>query len=472
MRQRPAAVIERASPSDVMELVCDVTGTSMQVAAILVLEPGHHLEPEAVRAVIASRITAVPRMRQHLRPAPLGCGRPVWVDDAAFDIHRHVTVVRNPFEGNPEQALLQCAAELLTHRLPMDRPLWQATLIRGGEAPDALLVVFHHALADGMGGLAMLAKLVDGLQPTAVHGFPRRPPTTGDLARECWRSHLSGVRRAVTRVGRLRSAARELGSGASRAHAPRCSLNDSVVGTRRALVTAETDLAAARRAAHTAGGTVNDLLLAAVSGALGRVLQQRGERVDHLVISVPVSGRRQAGADDLGNQVGVIPVKVPTTGDAAERLRSIARITRQRKTSAPGSSAALIGPVFRLLARIGIFGWFIGRQRLINTFVTNLRGPQRRLRFMGAEVRRVIAVPMVTGNVSVAFAALSYAGALHLTVIADPDCCPDLTTIAAALRAELRALTADAAAVTERAGGPSADHRRDRDTTGRTTAAR
>jgi WS/DGAT/MGAT family acyltransferase len=445
MRQRPAAVIERAGPSDVMELVCDVTGTSMQVAAILVLEPQRQLELDAVRAAIAERITAVPRMRQRLIPAPVGCGRPVWVDDAAFDIHRHVTAVRNPFDGDPEHALLQCVAELVTRRLPTERPLWQATLIRGGgDAADALLVVFHHVLADGIGGLAMLAQLVDGVPPVAVPGFPRWPPTTRDLARECWRSRVSGLRRIADGLGRLRSAARELGSGAPPAHAARCSLNASVVGTRRALATAEADLDATRRAAHAAGGTVNDVLLAAVTGTLGRVLEHRGERVDHLVISVPVSARRRTGATELGNQVGVIPVDLPTTGDPSERLRSIARITAQRKTAAPGSSAAMIGPAFRVLARLGVFTWFIGRQRLINTFVTNMRGPQRRLRFTDAEVLRVIAVPMITGNVSVAFGALSYAGTLTLTVVADPDCCPDLPAIAAALQAELDQLIASA----------------------------
>jgi hypothetical protein len=102
----------------------------------------------------------------------------------------------------------------------------------------------------------------------------------------------------------------------------------------------------------------------------------------------------------------------------------------------------LLGPVFRVLAKAGIFGWFINRQRLINTFVSNLRGPELSLTFCKAPVVEVIPVPMITGNITVAFAALSYAGGLNVTVIADPMLCPDLPDIVRALQRELDVLTA------------------------------
>ncbi len=165
------------------------------------------------------------------------------------------------------------------------------------------------------------------------------------------------------------------------------------------------------------------------------------------MISIPVSSRRQASATELGNRVGVIPVELPTTGDPLERLEQIALITATRKGQAPGASAALIGPAFRALATLGVFDWFISRQRLINTFVTNLRGPDRHLSFGGAPVVDVIAIPMVTGNITVAFAAMSYAGRLTVTVIADPSQCADLPDIAAALQNELDRLTSRVAAV-------------------------
>ena len=222
---------------------------------------------------------------------------------------------------------------------------------------------------------------------------------------------------------------------------PQSSLNRPI-GVGRALVVAHAELIDVHAAAHAQGGTVNDVVLAAVAGALRTVLADRGEDVDQLVVSMPVSSRRMASATQLGNQVGVIPVMVPTTGEPTERLAAVARLTRHRKTATPGSSAALLSPVFRLLATVGVFGWFIDRQRLVNTFLSNLRGPEHELRLAGALVTEVVPVPTITGNITVAFAALSYAGRLHVSVIADPERCPDLPAIGEALQRELDVLTA------------------------------
>ncbi len=444
-------MIERASPSDVMELDCDVTGTSMQVAAALVLGPGpagRVVDLQSLQRAIARRIVAIPRMRQRLVSTPFGCGRPAWIDDADFDIRRHVRTSPCPSPGD-EKAMLAVVAELVTHRLPPDQPLWTATLITGmSEGRSALLVMFHHVLADGIGGLAVLAGLVDGhASPTsdAAQRFPRPAARRRDLRRDALRGLARAIRAMPGELRRLPAAFSELGAGRTTS-APRCSLNRPV-GTDRALATARADLTAVRAVAHSNGGTVNDVLLTAVTGAVRTVLARRGEAVDRLVISIPVSSRVQASATELGNRVGVIPVELPVTGDPVDRLQQIARITAARKGAAPGASAALIGPAFRALAKIGVFNWFISRQRLVNTFVTNLRGPDHRLAFGGAPIVDVIAIPMVTGNITVAFAAMSYAGRLTVTVIADPEQCADLQDIAAVLQNELDCLTSPVAAV-------------------------
>ncbi|WP_330276248.1 WS/DGAT domain-containing protein [Lentzea sp. NBC_00516] len=434
--------VERASSNDVMELVCDSTGTSMQVAAVLVLETPSPADIAAVRAAIAERITAVPRLRQRLVRTPFGQGRPVWIDDPSFAIADHVSAVGCPAPGD-EQALLDVVADRLTRRLPPDSPLWSATLVTGlADARSAVVVVFHHVLADGIGGLAVLTHLVDGVPILPRQGFPRAAPRRRDLLVDVWRSRARAVRRLPAAAGRLRAAAAELGGGA---HPPRCSLNRPT-GTGRVLAVARADLSAVRAAAHAQGGTINDVVVTAVSGALGAVLAGRGEPVDRLVISVPVSARQHA-TTELGNQVGVIPVEVPTGGDPVRRLAAVARITRQRRTGAPGSSAVVIAPVFRALAKIGVYGWFVDRQRLVNTFVSNLRGPEHRLSFLGAPVVDVIAVSGISGNVTVAFVALSYAGTLNITAIADPERCPDLEVLAEGLRRELRVLSGAAEAV-------------------------
>jgi WS/DGAT/MGAT family acyltransferase len=361
----------------------------------------------------------------------------VWVDDPAFDISDHVSSVGCPAPGD-ERALLRIVAQAVTTRLARDRPLWSVTLVTD-LSPDrsALVVVFHHVLADGIGGLAVLAHLVDGAPVAPDHGFPRRAPRHRELAVDAARTRARAVGTLPTEIGRLRAAVAEAGIGRT-TRAPHCSLNQPT-GTNRALAVARVDLTALHAAAHAHGGTINDAVLSAVAGALRTVLTARGEDVDHLVVSIPVSARRQAEVAELGNRVGVIPVEIPTTGDPIRRLAAIARITRQRKTAAPGSSAALIGRGFRALAKIGAYRWFVDRQRLVNTFVSDLHGPDHAMTFLGAPIVDLIPVSGISGNVTVAFVALSYAGTLTVTVIADPDRVPDLDDLAEALRRELHA---------------------------------
>jgi hypothetical protein len=167
------------------------------------------------------------------------------------------------------------------------------------------------------------------------------------------------------------------------------------------------------------------------------MLASRGEELDPVTVSVPVSARQAATAGQLGNQVGVMPVSLPTGSNLATRVTQIAAITRQRKTAARGASAAVLGLPFRLLAPTGLLRWFVNRQRLIHTFATNLRGPAEPLTFAGAPVRAVIPIPNTTGNVTVTFGALSYAGTLRITVLSDPSRVPDVTVLTAALRRDL-----------------------------------
>jgi diacylglycerol O-acyltransferase / wax synthase len=440
---RRSAPVQRASANDLMELASDVGPVPLQVAAVLVLSgPAPGLAQ--VRQALAERLPAVPRLRQRLRPAPPGCGRPVWVDDPHVDIARHVGELRCPPPGG-EPELLAAAAALAARPPPPDAPPWAAHLVTGlagGRA--ALVMVVHHVLTDGVGGLAVLGALVDGNPAPAGYGFPRPAPPRRALLRDALATRARSLATLPRAAAVLRAALAELRPGQVRP-APRCSLNRPT-GTGRRLAVARADLAAVRRVAHARGGTVNDVVLTAVGGALGAVLRRRGESVDRLVVSVPVSGRRQATADRLGNQVGVMPVEVPTGGDALDRLSAVARTTRAGRARHRGGSAALLAPAFRVLARLGLLGPAVNRQRLVNTFVTNLRGPTERLSFLGTPVAEVIPISSAMGNVSTAFAVLSYAGTLVVTTVSDTDGCPELPLLAAELQRQLDLLTRAAAA--------------------------
>lgn len=448
--------VERVSTDDLMSLASERGSTPMLVGAVLMLDASGDLEPEQVVDAIARRVSAVPRLRQRLVKVPWGCGRPVWVDDRDFTITNHVSVMPCPAPGG-ERAVLGVAAELLVTRLPRDRPLWTARLLtdtqadaqadaqadtqtEAGHVGAALIVVFHHVLADGIGGLAVLASLVDGAAESPDTAFPVPMPSLRQLAVDAAMGRLRSLRELPAILRRLRVATSQLRPAFSERRA-RSSLNRPT-GPRRRFDSVRVDLSQVRSAAHAHDATVNDVVLSAIAGALHSLLATRGERVDDFVISVPFSARRHAGARDLGNQSGVIPLHVPGAGDAGQRLRSVAETTRAAKRAQPGASVALLGPLFRLLAAAGLYRWFIDRQRLIHTFVTNLHGPASRLSILGCPITGIIPLSVATGNVTVAFAVLSYAGSLTITLVADADTCPDLSELRDALEGELRVLTA------------------------------
>jgi hypothetical protein len=210
-------------------------------------------------------------------------------------------------------------------------------------------------------------------------------------------------------------------------------------GPRRRTADAQVPLAEVVRVAHLAGGTINDVVLAAVSGALLATAGLRGPPPHELVVSVPISSRRAATAADPGNSTGVRPIAVPGILDDRARLAAIVRRTRAVRDLPRASSSGPLGVAFRLLARLGLFGLFIDRQRLVHTFETNLRGPSEPVR-LGATVSRIVPITVTWGNVAISFAVLSYAGRLGTTVIADPDVLADPQIVADELSARLARL--------------------------------
>ena len=432
---------ERVSADDLMSLATERGSTPLQVGAVLILDASESLEPGLVADALADRVRAVPRLRQRLVDVPWGCGRPVWVDDRDFAIGNHLSVIPCPTPGG-ESAVLGVAAQMLLTRLPRDRPLWAAKLVTNTGGGSALIIVFHHVLADGIGGLAVLAGLVDGAPEAHNQVFPVRMPSLAQLAVQAANDRIRSAARLPAEFGRLAGAASQLRPVFGRRLA-RSSLNRPT-GPRRRFATVRVDLDQIRDAAHAHEATVNDVVLSAVAAALHRLLVARGERVDEFVISVPFSARRQASAGDLGNKSGVIPLHVPGVGDPGRRLESVAGATRAAKQAQRGASTALLGPFFRLLAAVGLFRWFIDRQRLVHTFVSNLPGPKSRLSFLGRSITSIIPLSSASGNVTVSFAILSYAGSLTITLIADPDTCPDLSDLRDALEEEVHVLSATA----------------------------
>lgn len=433
-------VTGRASATDLAFLAMDTGPVPGQIAVILVLDPDPGFDLAQAERLIAERVPAIPRLRQRLARVPPGCGRPIWVDDGDFDIRRHIR--RVPCRGpGDEAALLDTATGVIVEPLPRSRPLWSVVFITGVHRDRvAAVVVLHHVLADGIGGLAVLASLLDHVPSPPTPDFPRRPPAAGRLAADAFLDRLRAVSRARTAWRDLRTSM-AAGGGLAPARAAPCSLVQRT-GPRRQLGVVRADLAALRAAAHRHGGTVNHAVLTAVAGALHRVLKNRGETVDTIAVAVPVAGRRSTTATQLGNQVAPLLVTVPATGDPAQRLRQVAAAVQAGKAAATGPPPiAVLGPVFRAAAALGAYRWYMNHQHRLHTLVSHVRGPERPATFAGASIAQVIPVAVAeAGNLTISFEALSYAGTLTITAVADPDHFPDLPALTDGLRAELAQL--------------------------------
>jgi WS/DGAT/MGAT family acyltransferase len=430
--------VERATPGDVVTLAMDLGPVPSHVGAILRFVGIPAGDLAALEQLIADRAGEVPRLRQRLLPAPLGCGPPVWVDDPAADPAQHVRRIECPAPGD-ERALLDLAGQVMTTPLPATRPLWSAAVVTGlagGEV--ALLVVLHHVLADGVGGLAVLSALADGAPATGPRGPARRAPTRRELAADATARRRQAVRRLPGGIRSLRRWWRAAG-GSRPAPAAACTLIGPV-GRRRRYEVVRAETAPLRALAHRHGATVNDVVLVAVTAALRDLLTARGEAVDPVAVGVPVSMRRSTTAATLGNQVAPILVPVPATGAITQRLEHVAAAVRSGRAAATQPPPAGIATAMWWAAQLGLLRRYMTHQRRMHTMISSIHGPDHHITIGGSTVASIVPVASAeTGNVRVSFDVLSYAGTLTITVVADPDTVPDLSDLTAALRRKLNA---------------------------------
>jgi diacylglycerol O-acyltransferase / wax synthase len=442
--------MERLSALDVSNLRVEDRGLPVHIAALVILDgsaQGAALDLDTVRTAIGQRLHLAPRLRQVLYWPGRGLGLPVWTDAAGFDLRDHVRARRVPAPGD-DTVLLQVCAELNTGRMDRSRPLWQVWLLTGlagGRA--ALLIRLHHVVADGIAALAMLGALFDADPAVPAAAAPAWAPEPVPAARELAADQLRRSARALARAtvqvrhpsavaARLGGLARQAGQLARDGPAPRMSLNVPVSGHHRLLLV-RADLERARAAAHAHGGTVNDLVLAAVAGGARCLLASRGELSPGLVLRASVAASVRAATDQsaTGNRVGVMIVPLAVCeADPGRRLAMIAGVTAQRKRQPPYQPSARL--LQRWMART------MSRQRLVNLLVSNLPGPPGPLFFAGTPVHEMFQFGVVQGNVTVSVGALSYAGQLNLDLVGDPDAAPDLTVFAAGISDTLRQLGA------------------------------
>jgi len=446
-------VLQRLTPLDVSNLRIEQHGLPMNVAALAILEgrvpldASGQLALEAIKVRIEQRLHLAPRLRQRLYRPGFGLGAPVWVDDASFDISRHVRT-RPVGAGGGEEALLAACVELNDRPFDQDRPLWEIWLLTGAPGGRvAMLIRFHHVLADGIAALLLLGALFDSAPAAPEQDGPawiaRPTPTRWELLDDALRRSITGIRQSVHKIehpGRALALARtwfrQALQLAREGRAPRTSFNRPV-GSRHRVLLVRAGLEQARRVAHAHHATVNDVVLCAIAGGARALLSGRGELQSQLMlkVSVAASVRAPGGASQEGNLVGIMLVPLPVgEKDPIRRLERIARATAERKRLPPYQPAA------RFLQR-----WMIrimNRQRRINLLMSNLPGPPQPLYFAGAKILEMFQIGVVQGNVAIQVGALSYAGQLNLDIVADANLVPDLTVFANGMAKDLERLGA------------------------------
>jgi diacylglycerol O-acyltransferase len=366
-----------------------------------------------IRAELVHRAGRVPPLRHRVVWTRPGRGRPYWVDDAAFDPGGHVTCTSLP-DG---VSFTDWCAEEIVQPLDRGRPLWRAAVVSGLPGSRfGVLIVVHHAVAGGLDGIALAAALLDpgplaGPEPLTVPRSPEAAPATGT------EPATGGPDSRPDH--RLRRHWRRIADAAAdfRGRAPVTSLSQPISATRR-LATLRLPLDELHQAGHRLGVTLNDLLLAVVTGGLRDLLAERGDDLAGLALraSVPV-GARTPGQPDGMLLVG-LPVGEP---DPLRRLAGIHRTTRTLKARLleGGGDVLDVLDLPTPLARLAVRGMRRIAGRGINLFVTNVPGPTEPLWLAGARLLEAMPIAPLVRGVPLGIAALSYAGTLQISIDAD-----------------------------------------------------
>ena len=458
----PQRHLDRLSSTDASFLHQEGPTSHMHIGGVLVFEgppPDFNDYLDHVRG----RLHLVPRYRQKLSTPPLETGRPLWVDDPDFNLEYHVRHTALPAPGTEEQLLL-LAARIASQPLDRDKPLWENWIVEGLEGDRfALISKTHHSLVDGISGVDLATVLLD-LRPSAERHpedlepwRPRPQPSQVELVAAGVRGVVGIATGLATRaaaaathpgstLGMLRDAAEGVGEivWAGLNPAPETPLNVEI-GPHRRFAVVRHQLADYKTVKNAFGGTVNDVVLSVVSGALAEWLQSRGLRTEGIEMRalVPVSVRSEAQRGTLGNQLtamrGPLPVYIQ---DPVARLDFVRRAMDGLKESKQAVGAATLAAVNNLapptiLAQASRLNF---STRLFNLLVTNIPGPQFPLYVLGRELQDLFPLAFLPKNHALAVAIMSYNGGIDYGLLADYDALPDIDVIRDGIDASLREL--------------------------------
>jgi diacylglycerol O-acyltransferase / wax synthase len=461
--------LDRLTSTDAGFLHQENESAHMHIGGVLLFD-GPAPKFDDVLNHIRGRLHLVPRYRQKLATPPAGTGRPLWVDDTNFNLEFHVRHSALPAPGSEAQ-LLEMAARIASLPLDRDKPLWEFWLVEGIEpAPGsrqrrfAMLLKTHHALVDGVSGVDLATVLLDfspsaaplqtdGLAAWEPHPEPGAASLVMASARDAVDAAAELVLRtasAVTQPARTLRALRDAAEGvgeigwAALNPAPDTPLNVPIGPHRRFRVVRQ-QLDDYKTVKNKLGGTVNDVVLAVVAGALRDWLSSRGVQTDGLEMRalVPVSVRTHDQHHTLGNRLVVLRGPLPVyIQDPATRLQAVSSAMDDLKSSkqAIGASTLIavndISPPL-VLAQASRLQF---STRLFNLLVTNIPGPQVPLYILGNKLEDLFPLAFLPSGHALAIANTSYNGRIEYGLLADFDAMPDIDVVADGIDAELERL--------------------------------
>ncbi|MEW6268712.1 MAG: wax ester/triacylglycerol synthase family O-acyltransferase [Thermodesulfobacteriota bacterium] len=459
----PYAHYERLTALDESFLDIEDRDTHMHIGAVSVFEGGELVRPDGgldfarLYRLVEGRIHRIPRYLQRIVRTPL-LGHPVWVDDTHFNLAYHVRHTRLPAPGD-ERMLKRLAGRLMSQELDRGKPLWEMWLVEGVEGGRfAIITKVHHCMIDGVGSVELAGSLMRVTPDADPHEdepaprwMPRSTPSPVellfadlayrataplDLARRLLSSPRAAWHGALEALQGIREV---LTAGLSPASPTPFNVP---TGPHRRFDWATMDLGAVREIKARLGGTVNDVVLAVMSGALRRFLSRRGEDVDTLDFRavLPVSVRSETSRRQMGNRIAMLRACLPVDEpDPRRRLeRVIAETTRSKGSRQSSGIQAIEAISDRTFSSL-----FVDLERLTemarpyNVIVTNVPGPQFPLYLLGSRLLAVYPLVPLFPNQALGVALFSYDGTLFWGFNADWDALPDLHDLVTAVEHEL-----------------------------------
>lgn len=453
--------MERLSGLDAGLLYSESPAVPLHVCAIVELDtstvPGGY-SFERFRDALAARMGALPELRAKLADNQLNLDHPVWVEDTALDVSRHLKRVHLPAPGGRRE-LTDLCSHIASVPLDRSKPLWEMWVIEGLDADGgdlALMIKVHHAAVDGVSAANLLNQLCDPTPDAAA-----RERVDGPGSASPWGIAADGLLRFLTRPVQLarvippatatvvKSVSRAVAKRAMAApfSAPSTPFNAELTAE-RTIALAQLDLDDVKAVKNRHGVKVNDVVTALSAGALRGFLRDRGQLPESPLIAVVPSSVREESDRAGRNQISGMFCNLHTDlSDPLERLHAIAESNTHAKEHSSALGPTLLVDAAEVFSR-SAFGWLINllsrlpvtRAAVHNVILSNVAGPPTTLYTCGAEVKALYPLGPIFHSSGLNITVLSQGDKMNVGIISCPQLAGDLRDLADRFPVELNTL--------------------------------